>query len=177
MAERFARRANGLVRFLSVLDLVLVDPRSLRQVLLAIELADRAACGRNGRLRQRRAVGTHVRDETVFVEALRGAHGARRREAQLATRLLLQGRGHERRCRAAPIGLTLDRRNACFAGLQGLGQALRLGLAEQQEVLLQPAGIVEVLAGGEALAAKRRQGRGKLLRVPSGASKSASMSQ
>ncbi len=103
--ETIASRPNGLVRFLCVLDLALVGARTIGKVVRAVKFGDLAA-GRGERGgRQVGAVGAHVGDEAVFVEALGGSHGSSGAEAKLAASILLQRRCHKRCCRAPPIGL------------------------------------------------------------------------
>ena len=106
--ERVAGGPDRLVRLLRVLHLALVAPRRRRDVLGAVELRRLRAGCRQRRLRQRRRVGAHVGDVAVLVETLGEPHRRLRREAELAARLLLQRRGHERRRRAAAIRLLLD---------------------------------------------------------------------
>ena len=108
--ERVAGGPDGLVGLLRVLHLAGVLPRRRVHVLLAVELAGLVARGVDGRLRQRRRVGTHIGDVAVLVQPLRDAHRALGGEPQLAAGLLLQRRGHERRVRPAGVGLLLDRR-------------------------------------------------------------------
>src|SRR5262249_38794530 len=110
-AERVAGRTNRLVCLLRVLHLALVAARRVRNVLGAVELARLIAGSRQRSLGQRRRVGAHVRDVAVLVETLRDAHRRLRGVAELATRLLLQRRGHERRARSARVRLALDARD------------------------------------------------------------------
>ena len=107
-SKRVAGRPDRLMRLLRVLHLALVAARLLRDVLVAVQLARLAASGGERRLRQRRRVGAHVRDVAVLVEALGESHRRLGREAELAARVLLQGRRHERRARAADVRLPLD---------------------------------------------------------------------
>ena len=112
-----AGRAHGFVRFLRVLRLVLVFARRRRHVFLAVILAEHGADVGDRFRRHVDAVGAHIGDEAgglavdldAFVEPLRQPHGDRRREAELAARFLLHGRGGEGRRRIAPRGLGLDR--------------------------------------------------------------------
>ncbi len=92
------------MRFLSILRLRLVIARFFRAILGGITIGDRVAAGVDGRLVHAHAVGTHVSDRARFVERLRAPHRVAGREAELARRLLLQGRGGERR-----RGVALDR--------------------------------------------------------------------
>ena len=108
-AEAVAGGADGLVRLLGVLDLLVVAPGLVGHVVGPVQLGRLAAGGGDGGLRQRGAVGPHVGDVAVLVQALGRRHGALGGEAQLAPRLLLEGRGHERRVRAAAVGLLVDR--------------------------------------------------------------------
>ena len=96
-AEAVAGGTDRLVRLLRVLDLPVVVARRVGNRLGAVELARLVARRGDRRLRQRRRVGAHVGDVAVLVQALGDAHRVLRREAQLAARLLLERRGHERR--------------------------------------------------------------------------------
>src|SRR5688572_465480 len=80
--------ADGLVGLLGVLGLAGVLAGGVRQVVLAVLLQDLAAGGGHRGLRQRGAVGSHVGDVAVLVQALGDGHRAGRPEAQLAARLL-----------------------------------------------------------------------------------------
>ena len=142
--------ADGLVRLLRVLDLLLVGARLLWQVGRPVALRDFAACCLERRLRQRGRVGTHVGDETVFVQSLGHRHGLRRTEAQLAPRLLLQGGGHEGRVGTAGVGLGLHRgdRGRCVG--QRCRQRRGLGLVQHQRTLTGQLAIgIEIAAGGQ----------------------------
>ena len=97
--ELLASRTNGLVSFLSVLRLALVDPRTVRHVRVAVLLLDQTPRRRNGLTREGHRVGTHVGDPSVLVEALRRAHGLLRCPLEATVRLLLQRRGREGRAR------------------------------------------------------------------------------
>ncbi len=108
-AETVARRADRLVRLLRVLHLPVVRARLLGHRVCAVELAGLVARRGHRRLGQRGRVGAHVGDVAVLVKALGDAHRVLRREPKLAARLLLEGRGHERRRRPAGVGLALDR--------------------------------------------------------------------
>ena len=106
--ERVAGGADRLVRLLRVLHLALVAARRLGDVVGAVELGRLRAGGGERGLGQRRRVGAHVGDVAVLVEALRDAHRRLRGVAELAARLLLERRGHERRARLARVRLALD---------------------------------------------------------------------
>ena len=107
-AEHVARRMDRLVSLLRVLHLALVAARLGWNVLRAEQRRRLRARGREGGLGQRGRVGAHVGDVAVLVEALGDAHRRLRGEAELAARLLLQRRGHERRARPADVRLLLD---------------------------------------------------------------------
>ena len=158
---------DGLVGFLGVLDLAGVLPRGGMQVFLAVELTSLVAGGVNGRLRQRGRVGTHVGDVAVLVEPLRDAHRAFGGEPQLATRLLLQRRGHERCIGAAGVGLLLHRRHRQLRPAQTGGQALGAGLVEHEHLigLADRAQRVEVAAGGHPATVDGVEFRGERRRL------------
>ena len=105
-------RADRLVRFLRVLRLGLVMARLVRDVAGVVAVGDRLARGRDRLRRHLDAVGPHVGDRAVLVEALRDPHRLAGGEAELARRLLLQGRGGEGRRRVAGERLGLDRDDA-----------------------------------------------------------------
>ena len=150
------------MRLLRVLDLAVVLPRLRRHRIGAVQLARLVAGRGERRLGQRRRVGAHVGDVAVLVETLGDAHRLLRREPELAARLLLQRRGHERRRGAPGVGLLLDRRDGerrpvetvCEATGLGLGQLHRVGGA-QLPVL------GEVAALGNAAALDRGETRGE----------------
>src|SRR5690606_358993 len=126
-----------------------------------VELTDQGARGGERCIRERRAVGTHVGDETVLVEALRGAHRAGGRVTELSAGLLLEGRGHEGRRGAAAVRLAFDGGDASVAPFEGARELVRFLLGEEADVLLELAGVVEVLPCREALAVDAGQGRGE----------------
>ena len=107
--EDLAGRSDRLVRLLGVLHLGGVDPRLVRQVRRAVQLADLGP-GRGDRgVGQRDRVGPHIGDVAVLVQPLRDLHRLRGGHAQLAAGLLLQRGGPERRIRLAGVRLGLDR--------------------------------------------------------------------
>ena len=130
---RHVGRADRLVRLLRVLRLGLVAARRLGHVAVAIVGADDAARSGDRLVGDLHAVGTHIGNETdglaadvdALVEPLRDAHGVGGREAELAARFLLQGRGGEGRLRVALARLGLDRVDGEGGGferlLEGLG--------------------------------------------------------
>ena len=161
-AEAVARGADGLVRLLGVLDLLLVAPGLGGDVVGPVQLGRLAPGGGDGRLRQVGAVGAHVGDVAVLVQALGRRHGALGGVAQLAPRLLLQGRGHERGVRAAAVGLLVDRPDGEGGVAQAVGQAGGPLVVEDEDVVgrgrAQPARLVEVLARDQAGAVDAHQG-------------------
>ena len=105
------------MRFLRVLRLGRVGVRLVRHGARAEVARDHVADLGHGVLRQVHGVGTHVADQAdgafladrdAFVQLLRDAHRARRREAELARGLLLQRRRDERRRRPALAFLAGD---------------------------------------------------------------------
>ena len=96
------------MRLLRVLDLPGVRTRLLRQVVGAVQLRDLRPCRGDRGVGEGRGVGTHVGDEAVLVQLLRDLHGGLGSEAQLAARLLLEGRRTERGVRGATVRLRLD---------------------------------------------------------------------
>ena len=133
-AHAVPRRADRLVRLLRVLDLAPVGARLIGEVLVAVEPGDLAA-GRGHRLlRQRGGVGAHVGDEPALVEPLRDVHGARRAEAELAARLLLEGRCDERRLGAFGVQRGLDRRDVNGRSASRSASAAAPRLVEQHDV-------------------------------------------
>ena len=141
--------------------LVLYWRVSCRQELLAVAVGDQSSDRLDRRVGQGGRVGTHVGDVTVLVEALRHLHRAPCREAQLAVRLLLQGRRHERRCGVRGVGLLFDRFDSPVDRFEP-GPECRGVVVAQPEVvfatLLQLAGCrVEVAAGDDALVADANQ--------------------
>ena len=107
--ESLAGRPDRLVGLLGVLHLAGVLARRWMDVFVTIELARLVTRGVDRRLRQRGRVGPHVGDVAVLVELLGHAHRALSAEPQLAASLLLKRRCHERRVRAAGVGLLLHR--------------------------------------------------------------------
>ena len=140
------------MRLLRVLDLALVAARRRRDVLGAVELGRLRARRGERRLRQGRRVGAHVGDVAVLVEPLGDTHRRLRREAQLAARLLLQRRGHERRRRAPPVRLLLDRADGERRTLERGCERARRVLVESEQVALELAVVAEVAALRDALA-------------------------
>ncbi len=154
--ERVTGGANRLVCLLCVLHLARVLARRFRDRVGAVEL-DRllARCGER-RLGQRRRVGAHVGDVAVLVQALGDAHRRLRSEAQLAARLLLQRRGHERRGGPARVRLLVGRADRERDALELRGELARRRLVETGEVSgLERAVLGEVAALNDALSVQR----------------------
>ena len=159
-AARQVGRTDRLVRFLGVLRLRGIVARRLGQDVLAAAkiLGDDRARRGNRLARNLNAVGPHIGDVAVFVEALRDAHSVARGEAELARRLLLQRRGRERRVGVARDGLRLDRADGELAGRDVGTRLLRRDDLVQVEA-------VELLAvpvrqpGDERCAGDRRECR------------------
>ncbi len=163
-AEPIPRGADRLVRLLRVLDLLLVHPGRVGDVLGAVEVARLLTCGGEGGGRQGRAVGPHVGDVAVLVEPLRDPHRVLAREAQLAGRLLLECRGGEGRGGAPRVGLLGDRAHA-HPGVgaergEGIGDARGARLVELDRLGVGQGAVVgEVPARRDALTVDARQPR------------------
>jgi hypothetical protein len=150
------------VRLLRALRFRFVEPRFLRQVLGAVEIFDLAPGGAEGFARQGQRVGAHIGDVAVLVEALRNPHGAAGVEAQLAARLLLQGRGHERRVGAVGEGLLGDVRDLEGRVPQFGRESFGLAAVEHQRLGLEfTALLVEVLADRDLAAVELGQAGGE----------------
>ena len=165
-AEDVAGGPDRLVRLLRVLHLPLVAARLRRNVLRAEQRRRLRARGRERRLGQRGRVGAHVGDVAVLVEALRDPHRRLRREAELAARLLLQRRGHERRVRPAHVRLLLDAADREGRAVEPGGQPADGVLVELQRVgALQLSVRAEVAARRDALPVQPDQPRLERLRI------------
>src|SRR5208337_4732402 len=133
-AARHVGRADRLVRLLGVLGLGRVFARRARHVVVAEILADHPARGRDRLGREVDAVGAHISDQPdrpvadvdALVKPLGDLHGAGRREAELARRLLLQGGGGERRVGVAPDRPRFDRSDGEFRRLERRLEGFRL---------------------------------------------------
>ncbi len=147
-----AGRTYGFVRLLCILRLVVIFARRGRHVFLTVIAAEHCADVVDRFGRQIDAVGAHISDEAdglavdfdALIESLREAHGVRRREAELAARLLLHGRRSERRRRIAPRRLGLDGGN--FEGGRSRSHVKVFGLragADIEPLELLPVGADE----------------------------------
>ncbi|MCY1172532.1 hypothetical protein D9M73_126680 [compost metagenome] len=125
------------MRFLRVLGLGLVDARLVGNVARIIAIGDGMARGRDRARIHLHAVGPHVGDRAILIEALRDPHRVVGGEAELARGLLLQRRGGEGRWRVARRGLHFDgldgEQPAFDRGLGALGSAF---LADRQPIKL-----------------------------------------
>ena len=169
--EGVARRPDRLVSFLGVANLLGVGAWTGGQVVLAPAPFDLGASCLERGVRQRRAVGSHVGDVAVLIETLRSTHGLGRGQPELATGLLLQGRGHERRLRSAGVGLGLHRAHLEYGLGEPFAHSGRGALVEQaharlQSRLLQLAVLAEVLAGGDLRTIQFDQVRGEGPLIP-----------
>ncbi len=145
------RRADRLVRLLGVLHPRRVATRRRRQERRRrTRTAIVAAHGVQRLLGQHDGVGAHVGDVAALVQTLGDAHHLRRRPAQLPAALLLQRRRHERRLRLRAVRLVLDAADGERGRLERRGERSRRRLVEDDGVTDEPAGRVEVLAGGDA---------------------------
>ena len=147
----------GLLR---VLDLAGVLPRRLGHGLGPEDVAGGVA-GRGDRGgRQRRRVGTHVRDVAVLVQPLGDPHRGLAGVAQLAAGLLLQRRGHERRGRRAAVRLLVHRTYGEGCVGQGRSEPANGDLVQRHDLGAatlggsQRAVAAEVAASGDAGAVK-----------------------
>ena len=158
--------ADGFVRFLRVFRLGLILARRIRHVILAVILADHLAGLSDRGAIDLHAVGTHISNETgglatdvdALIKPLRDAHGVRRREAELAAGLLLQGRSGEGRVGIAPRRLGLDAADGKVRRLDGTLEVFGFRAAADVE----PRQLLAVGADQarlEGVAARRRQGR------------------
>ena len=138
---------------LGVLGLVLVHARRGGDVRSSVAGLDHVAGGHHRLRRHVDAVGAHVGDMAGLVEPLRGAHRLARAHAELAARLLLQRRGHERGGRVAGGGLRLDGRDGEVAGLDRGDGAGGGGLVGEVELVELPA-VEDGEAGIEGVAAR-----------------------
>ncbi len=131
LAEAVARRTDRLVRLLGILDLVAVGTRRGGNRGCSVQRRRLLPRGPDRSVRERRRVRAHVGDEPALVQGLGQTHRPLGGVTQLASSLLLQGRGHERCGRRTPVGPLFDGydlvRRLRQRGLQAAGG----GLAEQ----------------------------------------------
>ena len=135
-AEVIPGGANGLVSFLRTLRGGAVDARLLSHGLGPIKFLGLLAGSLNGLRGQGRRVGTHVGDEARLVQGLSGPHRRGSIPVKLAGSFLLKRRRREGRCRAATVGLLLDRIDCGITrGLERCGEERR-GMGIQVEGLV-----------------------------------------
>ena len=162
-AEGLPRRPDGLVRLLGVLDLLVVEPGSRRDIGRSVHGGGLGpGCGQR-LVRQRRRVCPHIGDPASLVEGLSHRHGALGAEPELASGLLLKGRGDERRTGRAPKRLVGHRRHHQAGTIEPSGQGSRFILVQHHHAVRvgQPTRGVEVLAGGQRCAVDRHQSGSK----------------
>ena len=155
------------MRLLRVLHLARVLARRIGDVFRAVELQRLLTRGVDAGLGQRRGVGTHVGNVTVFVQTLRHTHRALRGVMQLSARLLLQRGRHKRRVRPAGVRLLLHRRDLELRAREVRRQSFGELLIDDPNALrlLQLATVIEVPALRYALTINAGQGCDKFLRL------------
>ena len=159
VGERVARGPDGLVGLLGVLDLAGVPPRLGREHARPVPLGHLGPGGGHRARRQRRAVGAHVGDVALLVQRLGRPHGRRRGHAQLAGRLLLQGRGDERGRGTAPVRLRRAGPDRELGAVEFGGERGGRGLVEHSHAAAgRPAVGAEVSGGGHPRAVEPDQG-------------------
>ena len=136
-------RTDGFMRILCAL-LGLEDTRLVGQVAVSPCRLDVIRCRLLGICRNTQRIGTHVGNQAdsthavnihAFIQLLCGLHGTLRLEAETLGRLLLQGRGDERRCRLLLRDALLDRSHDEIRLLQPFEQAVRLCLVFNFDLL------------------------------------------
>ena len=146
------RGSDGFVRLLRILHFRAEHAGLRREHVVAVHLADGVTHlahrlgGKNHR------VGTHVGDEAVLVKALGDAHHLSARQAQFPAGFLLESARHEGCLGRRTVGLVLDADDReRLAGERG-DQFVRTRFGDDDDVGSRVAPLVEVLAGGNALA-------------------------
>ena len=107
---------------LGILDLAVIATRLVGHILRTEALGGLSPSGVDGLARQRRRVGSHIGDPALFVETLGGAHGCLGAHPELATGLLLEGRGHEGGLGLGREGLGRHRGDLRSGSSQGTGE-------------------------------------------------------
>ena len=169
--EARARRANTLVGFLRASGFGGVLLGLGGEELVAEMVGDGVAGGGDALLRQRHRIGSHIGDVAVLVQALGRAHHGASTHAEAIAGGLLQGRGGERRLRAAAVRLGFHRHHSEIGGLQrrshGGGTSLiKLANVRREPVRGQLAVGTEILGAGESLAAERDHAGGEFGTLP-----------
>ena len=120
-------------------------------MIRAVQLCRLRTCGRDRRLRQSGGVSSHIGDEASLVQPLCHAHGALSAPPQFAARFLLQGRGHERSCGRATVGLVIHRAHRECRVLQSRRKRGGRRFVEVRSAFTgQDALLGEVLASGDS---------------------------
>ncbi len=160
-SKRRSRRTNRLVSFLSVFDLLSVGADLRVQEVAAVFAPHQFPRRADRFFAERRAVGSHVGDVTVFIQPLSGLHRPPSGKTELAVGLLLQCAGCERGARPLNERLNIDGRHTKRRRPQPLGQRFGCGFIQQQQVavLELAVGGVEIFASGELAAVDRCQRR------------------
>ncbi len=128
------------MRFLRIFRFRRVMTRLVGDIACVIAIGDRLTRGRNRAAVHLHAVGAHVSDRAILIQALRDSHGVIGGKAQLARRFLLQGGGGEGRRRIAGGGFGLDAGHAEAPRLDiGLGRKRIAFVADGEPVDLVPA--------------------------------------
>ena len=162
--ETVPRRPDRLVSLLRVLGGLSVRPGPIRQVLGAEAACDEGPSGGDGRSREVRRIGAHVRDVPGLVETLGGGHRPASPEPQFPSRLLLQGGGPERGVRLAGVRLAFDASHRESGSIDLGGQELdRRGIQDEAPLAGIPVRI-EILAGGDPVSFDGHQDRVELRR-------------
>ncbi len=159
--EALARRTDRLVRLLGLAAAGGELPR-FGEVLVPVELLYARPRAGEAFLRKRRRVGSHVGNEPLLVETLRGAHRLAGREAQLPVSLLLQARRDEGGRRPRGELLLGQRRDAPRLRFELGGELLRALLVDHHDIAVgeqTPVEGVEVLAARDAFALHRFEAR------------------
>ena len=120
--------------------------------------------GRDGLLRQRHRIGTHIRDIAVLIQSLRRTHGLTRAHRQAIACGLLQRRRGERRKRTATVRLRFHRRDGERREFQRLRKRTGLRLVKLNDIILGTGGgqqtvLTEILGTGQTTAVKRHHAR------------------
>ena len=132
--------------FLRVLRLRGVVAGRVGEEVRAVALRDHRAGGLQCRVRQRGAVGSHIGDVALFVEALGSPHRHLRAHPELAARLLLVGRGDERCGGTATVGLRLTSADLVGHAVERADQRLGPSLVEHGDVVASEATVITEVA-------------------------------
>ena len=157
---------DGLVCLLGVLHLALVVARRIGDVVRPVEIPGLLAGGGERGIRQGGAVGAHVGDVAVLVEALGDPHRVAAVEPQLPGGLLLEGARRERRTRAPRVRLLRDVGDPDVGSAQGVRDAGRGHLVERRRLGVRQRAVVgEVTAGRDLAAVHTGEARGEEVRL------------